>query len=176
MSIRQPKKNNHHGFTLIEIVVVMLIISLVLSVAVVMFSRFNEKHSLLSKAQNTVSLLQFCHRYAMFNQTDIHFVFNHKGYILEKQSSNKQFYHWSPFSQSQAHFSYLRFQWDASSLSTSSKTLIITFHSDGTVSAPIKKIPFTIHLLFNDTPTEIAISVSTQGGISVLKKGRKIEG
>jgi len=169
----QSHRPNQRGFTLIELVVVMLIISLVIGIAVVMFSRFNDRHSLLSKADQTVAILKYCHRYAMFNQTGVRFTLKRRGYHLSRQSADQKFHLWTPFPNASSTFSYLNFRWHQNN-NTGSKRLVITFHADGSISAPIN-IPFQLALFLGDTPTHLVISLSTQGAISVKQKGKTIE-
>ena len=167
-------KLRHNGFTLVEVVVVIFIISLVMGVAVVMFSRFNEKHSLLSKAEQTVSLLKFCHRYAMFNQTNIEFLLSRNGYTIKKQFKDG-YRSWTPVPEATSRFSVIQFEWQPPATKVKQDRIKITFHADGSISAPIDKIPFTIRLLVDQKPTGVAISVSPQGSISVTKQGATIE-
>ena len=168
----QPKRH-HNGFTLIEVIVVMLIISIVISVAVVLFSRFNEKHNLLSNAQKIASLLNFCHRYSMFNQTTVHFILTKNGYALQKEGSTGTYSPWSPFPDSRAQFSLIQFHWI--SIKNNANTLTVSFHPDGSISAPLPNTPFNINLIFNSSPTPFAIKISSQGTITVTKRGKSIE-
>ncbi len=172
-----PKKSvNYHsrqsGFTLIEVCVVMVIIGIVVSIAVVLFSRFNERQNILAKAERCVDIMNYCQRYAMFNQTQIRMVLSHHGFYLEKELANNEFRTWIPVPQAQTDYHYLNFRWHAQS--NKKNMITLTFQTDGSISAPLP-IPFKISIYLGDSSSSYTLIIPTQGDAMIKFKGKLIE-
>ena len=167
-------KSRHSGFTLIEVCVVMVIIGIVVSIAVVLFSRFNERQNLLAKTERCVDILKFCQRYAMFNQTKIRMILSHHGFYLEKELAKDKFKPWLPVPEAKTNYHFLNFRW-LNTASTINKNIInITFQTDGSISSPLP-IPFKISIYLGDSPSFYTITIPTQGDAIIRYKGKPIE-
>ncbi len=88
-----PDKN---GFTLIEILVALVIISIVLSVALVKFDLNNPEKKLRQEAGRLTRIMELAEQQAIFQSVELGILFNSDGYEVYQYTRNK----WKPSSDS----------------------------------------------------------------------------
>ena len=93
---RQRLRYYSQGFTLIEMIVVLVIIGIVASMALIAFSHFGESQNLAQQTQLTQGVLNYVRQDAIVNQnvSGVRFVPN--GFQLVLLNADHQFMDWNP--------------------------------------------------------------------------------
>jgi type II secretion system protein H len=157
------------GFTLIEMVVVMVIIGIVAAAALLAFSHFGQAQTLAQQVQLTEGVLKYARYDALVNQNVSGVEFNPKGFQLVQLGAKGQFNDWSPIASSSISQSKISYQFIAASSDVNN---IIAFTPSGDVYGNVKNAPYKIILKLKNSDLVKTITVSENGKI-VVKQGIK---
>lgn len=94
--VSQPPKS-HSGFTLIEILVVVLIIGITVGFALLAFGDFGRERKISLAAEEFSQFLELIHEHALLEASTLRLQVTSTGYYVQKLSPNNQ---WQPLSSS----------------------------------------------------------------------------
>lgn len=151
------------GFTLIEILIVLVIISITIGFAVIAFGDFGSEKRIIFSAEQLVNTMKLAQQEALLNSGTLGLKINNKGYqILEFNPSGS----WQPLS-NKALFKAHSFP----------ENTIVTLETKGQVSSNLPEViinctgdmtPFTLKMGTSDKKT-ILIIIGSHNGSLVLK-------
>lgn len=90
-------KRHHNGFTLIEILVVILIIGITLGFAMMAFGDFGKERKIITAAEEFSQFLSLAHEKALLESSTLRLQLKQTTYALERLSLQQQ---WQPISSS----------------------------------------------------------------------------
>lgn len=159
------KKFIESGFTLIEMIIVLVIMAIVTSIAVMEFSHFGDNQNLAAEAQLTEDVLKYARQNAIVNQDVFGVQFYDDGFSLV-QLQDKKFVDWSPIESSRNHQHKVSYQF-LTATPDSDNTMLIAFMPNGSIYGNVKLAPYKLILTLLDNGNKKIIAVTQNGIISL---------
>ena len=173
-------RNLQRGFTLIEMIIVLVIIGIVTGIALLAFSNFGAKQHLAQQVQLTQGVLQYARQDAIVNQDVSGVQFFADGYRLvqlQQINGENKITSWQPISaavnhQSKVSYSFSATKHDASKLQSKESLVqqqVIAFTPSGAVFGDMRNAPYTITLTLKSDNSSKVITVAGNGSIVLAK-------